>query len=71
MVNHGDTDRRENLKKAVLYLTKPDYYARIIAKGKGRVFGRGEMPKSKSNRGRPRNGAKSESNAVNLDSGAH
>ena len=54
MVRHDDTEMREALEKAALYLTKIDYYIKMVAPGSGRTFGRGIMPKSKGNRGRPR-----------------
>lgn len=56
MVNYYDHELREGLKIAAGYLTKPDYYARMIVPKNGRTFGKGEiLPKPKaSNRGRPR-----------------
>jgi hypothetical protein len=54
MINHYDTVLRDNLKKAAEYLTKADYYAKIIAQDKGRTFGKGEMTTKTDGRGRPR-----------------
>jgi hypothetical protein len=56
MIRYHDRELREGLKIAAGYLTKPDYYARMIVPKNGRTFGKGEiLPKPKaSNRGRPR-----------------
>ena len=57
-INHNDIDLRENLETRVCaYLTKPDFYAKIIAHDDGRTFFRGKMPKPKITKvGRPRKG---------------
>lgn len=55
MVEHFDKDKRKNLQKAAVYLTKIEYYVRIVTEGRARTFGRGEMPKpTVKKRGRPR-----------------
>lgn len=55
MINHYDTEMREGLKKAALYLTKIDYFIKLLAPGKDRTFGKGNMPKQKvTKKGRPR-----------------
>lgn len=56
MIKYNDTELMENLiTKTSVYLTKADYYARIIDPDIDRTFGKGEMPAPKtSNRGRPR-----------------
>ncbi len=56
MINHDDHNLRKNLEKVAEYLTKPDYYARVVVKENGRTFGRGEIIKNPKvlQRGRPR-----------------
>ena len=55
-VKHDDMEMREGLRKAVLYMTKPDYYIKLLVPGKDRKFWRTIIPKPKpNNRGRPRN----------------
>lgn len=55
MVEHSDREKRRNLQKAAIYLTKIEYYMRIATEGRARTFGRGEMPKRVvKKRGRPR-----------------
>jgi hypothetical protein len=55
MIEHSDKEARKGLEKAALYLTKIEYYIKIVTDGRARTFGRGEMPKVKaSKRGRPR-----------------
>ena len=54
MINHYDTNIIENLRMLAGYLTKADYCFRVIVPKKGKAFGKGGMPKPKSNRGRPR-----------------
>ncbi|MCY1462462.1 hypothetical protein D9M71_802370 [compost metagenome] len=56
MINHFDLELRENLlRKAVIYITKPDYYKKIVVPGNGRAFGKGVIPKmTGARRGRPR-----------------
>ena len=55
MIEHSDKDKRKNLQKAAVYLTKIEYYVRIVIDGRARTFGRGEMPKrAVKKRGRPR-----------------
>ena len=44
MVKHDDVDMREGLKKAVLYMTKPDYYIKLLVPGNDRKFWKTEMP---------------------------
>lgn len=55
MINHDNVEMRSNLLKAAMYLTKLEFYIKIVLEGKGRSFGRGEMPDlSRVGRGRPR-----------------
>ena len=55
MVEHSDREKRKNLQKAAIYLTKVEYYMRIATEGRARTFGRGEMHKrAVKKRGRPR-----------------
>jgi len=55
MVNHHETALREGLKSAALYMTKTDYYIKILVPNNGRAFGKGNMPKLKiAKRGKPR-----------------
>lgn len=55
MINHTDTQLREGLKKAALYLTKMDYFIKVVMPGGGRAFGKGELSKLSAVRlGRPR-----------------
>lgn len=59
MINHFDAELRENLKKAAIYLTKIDFYIKLVTPGNWRTFGKGNMPKQKnSKQGRPRKNAK-------------
>ena len=44
MINHSDTEKRENLKRTALYLTKANYYSKIISIGnKIKTFGKGRI----------------------------
>ena len=55
MVSHDDMDMREGLKKAVLYMTKPDYYIKLLVPDNHRTFWKTNMPEPKTDkRGRPR-----------------
>ena len=55
MVSHYGTAAREGLKKAALYMTKTDYYVRLLVPGNDRIFWKGNMPKPKTTTvGRPR-----------------
>nr|WP_315229328.1 inovirus-type Gp2 protein [uncultured Albidiferax sp.] len=55
MLHHSNSEMREGLKKATIYMTKTDYYIKMAAKGLGRTFGKGIMPKLKIKpMGRPR-----------------
>ncbi|MBP7780182.1 MAG: inovirus-type Gp2 protein [Burkholderiaceae bacterium] len=55
MISHDDVAGREGLEKAVVYMTKPDYYAKLLVPGNDRTFWKGNMPKPKSEgSGRPR-----------------
>lgn len=55
MINHDDSELRQNLQKAAAYLIKTDYYIRTAISGNGRTFGKGGKPNPKSDlRGRPR-----------------
>jgi hypothetical protein len=52
MINHADAELRENLRKAVIYLTKTDLYMKLQTEGRG--MGKGNRPTPKDPRGRPR-----------------
>ena len=55
-VRHDDLEMREGLRKAVLYMTKPDYYVKLLVSGDDRTFWKTNTPKPKTEkRGRPRN----------------
>lgn len=55
IVEHHDLKKREHLIQAASYLTKPDYYLRMVLPGKARALGRGMIPKVNANKGgRPR-----------------
>lgn len=54
-VHYDDAESYEGLRKAALYMTKPDYYIQVVTPGKGRAFGKGIMPAEKVKMdGRPR-----------------
>lgn len=55
-VDYHDDVKREYLRKALAYLTKPQLFAKVacLLKGKVRTFGRGEKPKRPLKTGRPR-----------------
>ena len=55
MVSHYDQERRFGLRKAIAYLTKPDYHLCLKEVDVGRTFGKG-LVKARRNegRGRPR-----------------
>lgn len=44
VVSHSDHEKRDNLLRAIRYLTKKEQFLRIKLPGRYRVFGRGEMP---------------------------
>lgn len=54
IINYYEAGKIKALKELVIpYLTKSDYFVRLVAKG--RTFGKGGLPKAKGNkRGRPR-----------------
>jgi hypothetical protein len=54
IINYYDTDKIKALKERVVpYLTKTDYFVRLVSKG--RIFGKGGLPKVSGNKlGRPR-----------------
>jgi hypothetical protein len=55
MINHTDSDKRENLDTAISYLCKTAQDIAPIKENKNdRAFTRGVMPKSKGKMGRPR-----------------
>lgn len=55
MIHYSDTEKRAYLKQAAAYLIKVDHYARMLAPGNGRTFGRGEiLPPRTNGAGRPR-----------------
>ncbi|MCO7556593.1 YagK/YfjJ domain-containing protein [Metapseudomonas otitidis] len=55
MIRHSDLNLIANLEKAASYLTKTDYFARLM-NSRGRNLGKGNMPKEreKNSIGRPR-----------------
>jgi len=55
MVSHFDQERRLGLRKAIAYLTKPDYHLCLKEVDVGRTFGKGLIKaRPKEVRGRPR-----------------
>ncbi|HBP5584185.1 TPA: YagK/YfjJ domain-containing protein [Pseudomonas aeruginosa] len=52
MVIHADMEKREDLRLAMVYLTKTDLYMKL--KAEGRAMTKGVMPTAPSGRGRPR-----------------
>ena len=58
MINDSNTELRQGLEIAARYLTKQDYYAKMDFNDKdgkkARTFGKGEITKPKSSRGRRR-----------------
>lgn len=52
-IHYADMDMRKGIDKALIYMTKPDYYIRLVSEGE-RNFRRGTMPPLKNNAGRPR-----------------
>ncbi len=55
MIKADDLSGREALEHAAFYLTKVDYYIRMVAPNNGRTFDKGNMPKPPAiKRGRPR-----------------
>lgn len=55
MIGYTDSRRIDNLIKVALeYLMKVDYYVKAIADERIRTFGKGKLPGSPSNKGRPR-----------------
>lgn len=54
-VEYHDKEKRDNLLLAASYLTKPDYYLRMVLPGGGRSLGKGVIPQGASRKnGRPR-----------------
>ncbi len=54
-INYHDHENIFYLKKWVAsYLTKTDYYTRVIVRDNDRTFGKGQLKKTVSNQGRPR-----------------
>jgi hypothetical protein len=52
MVDHADSNMRDGLRRAVVYLAKTDLFMRVQIEGRG--LGKGTRPAPKSSRGRPR-----------------
>lgn len=52
MISHGDYELRDGLRKAIVYLTKTDFYMKL--QSVGRCMGKGSRPCKKDARGRPR-----------------
>lgn len=67
MINHDDIEMRENLKKAVSYLTKKDQYLRKRLSKKMKTFQTSNFPKFSDSRvGRPRRSIDSASPDVGI-----
>ena len=67
MVSHNDMEMREGLRKAVLYMTKPDYYVKLLLPGNHRTFWKTNMPELKTNNiGRPRTKTWTQPGALNI-----
>ncbi|MDO8940618.1 MAG: inovirus-type Gp2 protein [Methylicorpusculum sp.] len=55
LIHYSEVEKINNLKQASAYLIKVDYYARVMAEGSGKTFGRGEiLPPRTGSVGRPR-----------------
>ncbi len=54
MLQHTDTEKREHLDKAMMYLSKDEQHIDSLSNKKERSVVRGIIPKSKGNIGRPR-----------------
>lgn len=54
MIEHHDQDMREGLRIATAYMTKPDYYIRVVDPGGGRNFRRSNKPKHTPNKPGPK-----------------
>ncbi|MBK1889293.1 inovirus-type Gp2 protein [Undibacterium sp. 14-3-2] len=55
MINHHEEHLLHGLKKALLYITKVDYYVKCLLPDKGKTFGKGNMPQEPTSTvGRPR-----------------
>ena len=55
MIDHTDKEKRVNLDKAVEYICKDEQVVKSSDNSKTVAYTRGNMPKKKSNAGRPRN----------------
>ncbi|MDO9178187.1 MAG: inovirus-type Gp2 protein [Agitococcus sp.] len=53
VVNHDDEEKRMSLMRAAMYLTKLDYYIKLVASDSGKTFSKGNWPKPTC-LGRPR-----------------
>jgi len=63
VISHFDSEKRAALAKAMSYLTKPDYYLRLMDLVVGRTFGKGSIKVAdRPARGRPR--SNSDTNAL-------
>lgn len=59
MISHNDSSLRKGLATVAAYLTKVDYFVRMLGLKGGRCFGKGSRPKiSPGKRGRPRKSVK-------------
>lgn len=55
VISHSDREKRAAFVKAMSYLTKPDYYLRLMDMVVGRIFGKGSIKDAdRPARGRPR-----------------
>lgn len=45
MISYADEVGKNNLKKAAMYITKVEYYVKLVTAGRFRTFGRGELPR--------------------------
>lgn len=54
LINYDQHEERRNLIRVGSYLAKSDYYARFVSPTIRRTFGKGQLDRSKSARGRPR-----------------
>jgi len=70
MINHDESAKLIGLDKAVMYLTKSDFYFQLMTGGRNRGFGRKEIkrPERIETRGRPRNTSLVAESVINCSS---